>query len=103
MPCPADRKERIMATAKKTTDTVQENTTAGETAENDGLVEITIPRGQSNEDPNYFVSVNGVNYLLPRGKKSRVPPHIAAEINRARAAEEAYFRKQEELIAEAGQ
>ena len=39
----------------------------------DDRVEVNIPRGGDREDPNLFVAVNGVNYLLPRGKKSRVP------------------------------
>jgi hypothetical protein len=43
-------------------------------------VEVFIPRGYANDDPNFFVSVNGVNYLLPRGKKSQVPAHVAEEI-----------------------
>ena len=51
-------------------------------------VEVYIPRGYANDDPNMFVSVNGVNYLLPRGKKSMVPPHIKAEIDRALKAQE---------------
>ena len=34
----------------------------------DDRVEVFIPKGQANEDPNLFVSVNGKNYLLPRGK-----------------------------------
>lgn len=50
-------------------------------------VEVFIPRGQANEDPNLFVAVNGVSYLLPRGKTSLVPPEIAAEIERANRAE----------------
>lgn len=52
------------------------------------LVEVFVPRGYANDDPNLFVSVNGVNYLLPKGKKSKVPQHIAAEIERSKAAEE---------------
>lgn len=53
------------------------------------LVSVFIPRAGANEDPNFFVSVNGVNYLLPRGKTSMVPPHIAYEIERSRKATEA--------------
>ena len=68
-----------MATTKKTK---TENA-------NDDRVEVFIPRGGANEDPNLFVSVNGVNYLLPRGKKSLVPPHIAEEIERSERAKEA--------------
>lgn len=45
--------------------------------------EIMIPRAQANEDPNLFVGVNGVNYILPKGKKSKVPKHVAEEIRRA--------------------
>ena len=51
-------------------------------------VEVYIPKGYVNEEPNLFVSVNGVNYLLPRGKKSMVPPHIKDEIERSLKAQE---------------
>ncbi len=51
-------------------------------------VEIYIPKGAANEDPNLFVSVNGVNYLLPKGKTSNVPKHIADEIKRSMRAQE---------------
>lgn len=61
-------------------------------------VEIYIPKGQANEDPNFLISVNGVNYLLPRGKKSIVPAFVAAEYNRSVEAQEALDRKMEELL-----
>lgn len=51
-------------------------------------VEIFIPKGYANEEPNFFVAVNGVNYLLPRGKKSLVPQAVAAEVQRAQRAQE---------------
>lgn len=54
----------------------------------DTKVEVFVPRGPANDDPNLFVSVNGVNYLLPRGKKSMVPPHVKAEIERSIRAQE---------------
>ena len=50
-------------------------------------VEIYIEKGNANDDPNLFVSINGVNYLLPKGKRSMVPPAVAAEIQRSRAAQ----------------
>ena len=53
----------------------------------DGRKDIFIPRGPKNDDPNLFVSVNGKNYLLPRGQKSRVPHEVAEEIHRAWEAE----------------
>jgi hypothetical protein len=66
----------------------------------DERVELFIPRGQANEDPNFFVSINGVNYILPRGKTSLVPPEVKAEVERARRAEEELLRKMD-LMQEA--
>lgn len=67
-------------------------------AKKDERVEVFIPRSYSSDDPNFFVSVNGVNYLLPRGKSSMVPPEIAAEIERAFEAQEALDRRIDELV-----
>lgn len=49
-------------------------------------VEVTVPRGGEREDPNLFVAINGLSYLLPRGKKSSVPPEVAAELARSERA-----------------
>ena len=65
----------------------------------DDRVEVFIPRAGANEEPNLFVSVNGVNYLLPKGKTSMVPKFIAEEINRSRKAQEALDKKIDDLIA----
>ncbi len=54
-------------------------------------VEVFIPRGADREDPNFFVGLNGVNYLLPRGKKSQVPKAVAAEIARSELAAERFY------------
>ena len=51
-------------------------------------VDIFIPKGNDNDDPNLFVGFNGKNYLLPKGKTSSVPRDVANEILRARNAEE---------------
>lgn len=64
-------------------------------------VEVFIPRAQANEDPNLFVSVNGVAYLLPRGKRSMVPAHIAEEIERSNKAQEAWDEKSAAMAEEA--
>lgn len=61
-------------------------------------VEIYVPRGRSNEDPNLLISVNGVNYLVPRGKKSLVPDFVAYEYNRAMDAESALYERKEQMI-----
>lgn len=71
----------------KTTTTVQEKKES-----------IFIPRGYDGDDPMLSVSVNGKRYNLPRGKSSEVPTHIAKEIKRSWAAEEARDRKSEELL-----
>lgn len=68
----------------------------------DSRVEVYIPRGYDNDDPNLFVSVNGVNYLLPKGKKSRVPPDVAYEIERARGAQEIMDSHIDEMAASPG-
>ena len=54
-------------------------------------VEVFVPRGSDRADPNFFVGVNGVNYLLPRGKKSMVPECVAAEIARSELASESFY------------
>ena len=54
-------------------------------------VEIAIPRGSDREAPNFFVAVNGVNYLLPRGKKSMVPEFVAKEIFRSERAADIFY------------
>ena len=52
-------------------------------------VAVNLPRAGEREDPNLFVGINGLNYLLPRGKSSLVPPAVAAEIRRAERARDA--------------
>ena len=64
----------------------------------DNRVEVYIPKGYANAEPNFFVSVGGVNYLLPRGCTSMVPPAVAAEIRRAQKAQEMLDRKIGELL-----
>ena len=60
-------------------------------------IEIFIPRGSDREDPNLFVGINGVNYLLPRGKKSMVPPEVAEEIERSGKAADSFYESMDEL------
>ena len=61
-------------------------------------VPVSIPRGQAGEDPNLFVSVGGINYLLPRGETSHVPSAVAEEIARAERAREAFDRRVRRMI-----
>lgn len=69
-------------------------------AKNTDMVEVTIPRGSDRGDPNLFVAVNGVNYILPRGKKSSVPKYVADEIKRSREAEDAFYETKDKLRTE---
>ena len=64
----------------------------------DDRVEVFIPKGYANDDPNFYVSVNGVNYVLPRGKKSLVPAHIAFEIELSKKAEARLDEKVEQML-----
>lgn len=60
-------------------------------------MEVFIPRDSANQDPNYYCAVNGVNYILPRGKKSMVPDFVAAEIERALEAENKMYEERAKL------
>ena len=64
----------------------------------DERVEVSVPRGGDREDPNLFVAVNGINYLLPRGKKSSVPRAVADEIARAERARESLYKTVDALL-----
>ena len=72
--------------------------TTNETKATEAMEEITIPRGYANDEPNFIVGVNGVNYLLPRGKKSTVPKHVADEIRRSWRAQEAMDQHIDEML-----
>lgn len=65
--------------------------------------EIFIERGAANEDPNMQVCVNGVMYLLPRGKTSTVPLAVYNEIMRSRRARELQDQRMEDLRGAAEQ
>ena len=53
-------------------------------------VSIHIPRAEGNDEKNLLVSVNGVNYLLPKGQTSEVPEFVAKEIQRSWKAQDRY-------------
>ena len=66
----------------------EEAAAAAETIRLEDREEIFIERAAANEEPNLFVSVNGYNCLLPKGKTSLVPRSVAAEIRRSRKAQQ---------------
>ena len=61
-------------------------------------VELYIPRGAANDEPNLLISVNGVGYLLPKGKKSMVPPCVKAEYDRSVRAQEKLDERVDALL-----
>ena len=73
------------------------------TTEKETYVDLFIPRGYGNDDPNEFISVNGKNFLLPKGKTSKVPKYVKEEFERSQKAQEAFLRKSEALVAKAQQ
>lgn len=92
-----------MATNKKENtapETVENENTAPVTVENDPnrLVEIFIPRGQANDEPNLLVGFNGKNWLLPKGKTSTVPDYIADEIKRSWRAQERWDNRSQAML-----
>lgn len=60
-------------------------------------VEIYIERANGNDEPNMQVCVNGVMYLLPKGKTSMVPKAVYDEIMRSRRAMVRMDERAEEL------
>lgn len=65
------------------------------------LEEVFIPKGNAQDEPNLFVSVNGKNYLLPKGKTSKVPSDVAYEIKRSQRAQERYDETVDKLKEQA--
>ena len=57
----------------------------------EGRVELFIEPTDSNDDPNELISVNGKNYVIPKGQTVFVPPEVYAEYTRARKARKKYF------------
>ena len=65
--------------------------------------DIYIERGSANDDPNLVVCVNGVTYLLPKGKTSTVPLAVYNEIMRSSRAREQQDQRMDELRGAAQQ
>lgn len=56
-----------------------------------GRVELRIPRNSADEEQNVFISVNGKNYLIPKGQNVLVPPEVAEEYRRSEEAKESFI------------
>ena len=64
-------------------------------------VELFVEKGYANDEPNLIISVNGVMYLLPKGKTSKVPKFVADEYYRSRKAQQSLDETVEKLLAAA--
>ncbi len=51
------------------------------------LVDLFVDRDPSDENQNLLISVNGKNFLMPRGEVSRVPKYIRDEYERSKRAQ----------------
>lgn len=67
----------------------------------DDRVDLYVEKGYANDEPNQLISVNGVNYLLPKGKTSNVPKFVADEYYRSRKAQQCLDETVDKMLAEA--
>ena len=67
-------------------------------SEKNERIELFIPKGNSNDEPNHLISVNGKNYNLPKGKTSKVPLEVYAEYERSVRAQQKYDETVDHLI-----
>ena len=68
------------------------------TIDKEERVEVFVPKGLANDDPNLYVSINGEIYLLPRGQISKVPPYVKAAIERSYGAQAFQEKRSNALI-----
>lgn len=78
-------------------------TTEKATVEKEKYVDLFVPKGYANDEPNLFISSFGKNYILPKGKTSKVPPHVKYEYERSQRAQEALDAKSDALLEKAKQ
>lgn len=76
---------------------------ANETSNKPKLVDLFIPRGSSVDEPNVIISVNGKNYVLPKGKTSKVPDFVKYEYDRSQRAKEAMDVRAAEMAEKAAE
>ena len=90
--------EAVETTVEAAADTVTDKKT---TAVKDKRVDLFVPKGYVNDEPNLVISVNGKNYVLPKGKTSKVPPCVKYEYDRSLRAQQKQDENSEKMIAEA--
>lgn len=71
------------------------------TANKEGYVDLFVPKGAANDEPNEFISINGKNFILPKGKTSKVPAYVKDEYDRSVRAQEKQDENSEKLLQKA--
>ena len=61
------------------------------------------PASSSQDDPNVFVSINGRNYVIPKGMESMVPRCVAEEYKRAGEAQKNFNNRMVELAKQSAE
>lgn len=74
--------------------------TTEDTTVDDGKVELYIERSGPRTEQQVMIGVNGVNFIIPKGKRVRVPKYVADEYHRSVAARDVMYERKEELIQE---
>ena len=77
-------------------------TTTTKTDKSD-YVDLYVESGYSKDDPNEFISVNGVNYVLPKGETTEVPPCVKYEYERSRRAKSVQKKNSDEMLKKTNQ
>ena len=72
-----------------------------EAANKPKMVDLFVPRGSSVDEPNVLISVNGKNWVLPKGQTSTVPDFVKYEYERAQRAKEALDVRAAEMAEKA--
>ena len=66
-----------------------------------GYVKLYVEDGYSKDDPNEFISINGKNYILPKGETSLVPPCVKEEYERSRRAKSLQKKNSAKMLEKA--
>lgn len=71
------------------------------TTNKEGYVDLFIPKGYVNDEPNEFISLNGKNYILPRGKTSKVPVAVKKQYEKSQRAQARLDASSEKFLEKA--
>ena len=75
--------------------------TTEKATEKEEYVDLYVPKGYANDDPNHYISAFGKNFVLPKGKTTKVPPYVKYEYERSQRAQEAFDKKSDALLEKA--